>query len=60
MDLITGRPLPVFERLRRSTQTEVLDGSVDSRELALILSDLARFNGAMLGRSTRPHYGVNH
>ena len=50
MDLITGRPLPVFERLRRSTQTEVLDGSVDSRELALILSDLARFNGAMLGR----------
>lgn len=50
MDLIAGRPPPVFERLRRSMQTEVLDGSVEPRELALILSDLARFNGAMLGR----------
>jgi hypothetical protein len=40
----------VFERRRRGMQTEVLDGSVDARELALILSNLARFNGAMLGR----------
>ena len=60
MDLIAGRPPPVFEGQRRSMQTEVLDNSVESRELAIILADLARFNGAMLGRSTRPHYGVNH
>lgn len=50
MDLIAGRPSPVFERPRRSMQTEVLDGSVEPLELELILSDLARFNGAMLGR----------
>jgi SAM-dependent methyltransferase len=50
MDLIAGRPPPVFEGQRRSMQTEVLDNSVESRELAIILADLARFNGAMLGR----------
>src|SRR6516162_7791053 len=50
MDLIAGRSSPVFEHLRRSMQMEVLDGSVESRELAVILTDLARFNGAMLGR----------
>jgi SAM-dependent methyltransferase len=50
MELIAGRPSPVFERARRSAQTEVLDGPVDPGALADILRDLARFNGAMLGR----------
>ena len=35
---------------RRSTETEWLDGADASpEELALVLRDLARFNGAMLG-----------
>jgi len=50
MDLIAGRPSPIFKHPRRSKQTEVLDGPVETGELAVILSDLARFNGAMLGR----------
>jgi 2-polyprenyl-3-methyl-5-hydroxy-6-metoxy-1,4-benzoquinol methylase len=49
MDLTAGRPAPVFARARRSTQSEVLDGHVDIAELAKILADLARFNGAMMG-----------
>ena len=49
MDLTAGRPSPVFNRARRSTQSEILDGRVDTAELAKILADLARFNGAMLG-----------
>src|SRR5689334_24546062 len=50
MNLIAAQPSPVFEARRRSTQTEVLDAAVEASELAAILSDLARFNGAMLGR----------
>lgn len=49
MDLIAGRPSPLFDSARRSTQSEILDGRVDAGELAKILADLARFNGAMLG-----------
>ena len=49
MDLTAGRPPPVFDRLRRSAQTEILDEPVDPKELAVILRDLARFNGAMMG-----------
>jgi SAM-dependent methyltransferase len=49
MDLTAGRPAPVFARARRSAQSEVLDGPVDTAELAKILADLARFNGAMMG-----------
>lgn len=49
MDLIAGRPSPFFDSARRSTQSEILDGRVDSGELAKILADLARFNGVMLG-----------
>ncbi len=49
MDLTAGRPSPVFSCARRSAQTEILDGRVDTAELAKILADLARFNGAMLG-----------
>jgi 2-polyprenyl-3-methyl-5-hydroxy-6-metoxy-1,4-benzoquinol methylase len=49
MDLTTSRPSPVFDRARRSAQTEVLDGQVDTNELTKILPDLARFNGAMMG-----------
>src|SRR5207248_11226562 len=50
MDLIAGRPSPIFKRPRRSKQTEVLYGPVETGELAVVLSDLARVNGAMLGR----------
>jgi 2-polyprenyl-3-methyl-5-hydroxy-6-metoxy-1,4-benzoquinol methylase len=49
MDLIVGRPSPVFDSARRSAQDEILDGRVDTSELAKILADLARFNGVMLG-----------
>ena len=49
MDLTAGRPSPVFDSARRSAQSEILDGRVDTGELAKILADLARFNGAMMG-----------
>jgi len=49
MDLTAGRPSPVFDNARRSAQSEILDGRVDTGELAKILADLARFNGAMMG-----------
>jgi SAM-dependent methyltransferase len=49
MDLTAGRPVPEFDRARRSPQDEILDGRVDTAELGIILRDLARFNGAMLG-----------
>ena len=49
MNLTAGRPSPVFDRARRSAQIEILDGRVDTDELARILADLARFNGAMMG-----------
>lgn len=49
MDLTAGRPSPVFDSARRSAQSEILDGPVETGELAKILSDLARFNGAMMG-----------
>lgn len=49
MDLTAGRPSPVFDSARRSAQSEILDGRVDAGELAKILADLARFNGAMMG-----------
>lgn len=49
MDLTAGRPSPVFDSARRSAQNEILDGRVDAGELAKILADLARFNGAMMG-----------
>jgi SAM-dependent methyltransferase len=41
--------MPVFDPARRSAQTEVLDGPLDTTELADVLHDLARFNGLMLG-----------
>lgn len=50
MDLTTSRPPAVFDPARRSAQTEILDGSVESAELEKILPDLARLNGAMMGR----------
>lgn len=49
MDLTADQPPPVFDAGRRSVQTEILDGKVDTAELAAILRDLARFNGAMMG-----------
>ena len=49
MDLTAGRPAPAFARGKRSAQSEILDGRVDTAELAEILADLARFNGAMMG-----------
>lgn len=49
MQLTANRPPPVFDSGRRSPQPEILDGPVESAELADILRDLARFNGAMLG-----------
>lgn len=48
-DLTASQLPPVFDRTRRSVQTEVLDGPVDTNELTKILRDLARFNGAMMG-----------
>lgn len=48
-------PLP-FDSSRRSGQSEWLDDAeLDPMELALVLRDLARFNGAMLGH--RPVIG---
>lgn len=49
MDLIAGRPSPRFDSARRSAQSEILDGRIETGELAKILGDLARFNGAMMG-----------
>ena len=49
MDLSACQPSPTFNATRRSTQSEVLDGAVDTAELAKILHDLARLNGAMMG-----------
>lgn len=49
MNLTANRPPPVFDRAHRSGQAEVLDGKVDTADLAAILRDLARFNGAMMG-----------
>lgn len=49
MNLARGRPTPVFEPARRSTQSEILDGGIDTSELANVLRDLARFNRAMMG-----------
>ena len=46
----TQRPKPSFDASRRSEQSEVLDGPIERRDLAAILSDLARFNGIMGGR----------
>jgi 2-polyprenyl-3-methyl-5-hydroxy-6-metoxy-1,4-benzoquinol methylase len=47
--LTDNRPAPVFERSRRSAQTEILDGPVSTADLTDILRDLARFNGVMQG-----------
>lgn len=49
MVLTDNRPAPVFDRSRRSAQTEILDGAVSTADLAGILRDLARFNGVMQG-----------
>ncbi|MBI4366347.1 MAG: methyltransferase domain-containing protein, partial [Deltaproteobacteria bacterium] len=49
MNLTAHQPPPVFDSLRRSAQTEILDGRVERDELAKILRDLAWFNGAMMG-----------
>lgn len=49
MDLTAHQPSPIFNATHRSTQTEILDGTVDTTELAKILHDLARLNGAMMG-----------
>lgn len=46
---VLGRPSPVFNSARRSTQREILDQGIDIDELANVLRDLARFNGAMMG-----------
>jgi 2-polyprenyl-3-methyl-5-hydroxy-6-metoxy-1,4-benzoquinol methylase len=47
--LTDNLPAPVFDRSRRSAQTEILDGPVSTPDLAGILRDLARFNGVMQG-----------
>ena len=49
MNLTAHQPSPVFDSARRSAQTEILDGGVETAELAKILRDLARFNGVMMG-----------
>ena len=49
MDLTAGQPSPAFDAAHRSGQTEILDRPVEAAELAKILRDLARFNGAMMG-----------
>ncbi|HEX5508521.1 MAG TPA: methyltransferase domain-containing protein [Pseudolabrys sp.] len=49
MDLIANQPAPVFDAARRSAQSEILDRPVGTAELARVLRDLARFNGAMMG-----------
>jgi SAM-dependent methyltransferase len=43
------RAPPIFDRYRRSTQTEILDEPMPTDALAPILRDLARFNGLMQG-----------
>jgi len=47
--LTNNRPSPLFDRARRSAQTEILDDPISTGELAPILRDLARFNGIMQG-----------
>jgi trans-aconitate methyltransferase len=47
--LTANRPAPLFDRAHRSAQSEILDGQVSTADLAHILRDLARFNGAMQG-----------
>ena len=49
MDLTAGQPSPAFDAAHRSGQTEILDRPIETAELTKILSDLARFNGAMMG-----------
>jgi 2-polyprenyl-3-methyl-5-hydroxy-6-metoxy-1,4-benzoquinol methylase len=49
MPLTDGRPSPLFDRMCRSPQTEILDDPISTLELAPILRDLARFNGVMQG-----------
>jgi SAM-dependent methyltransferase len=49
MDLTAHWPPPTFDSAHRSAQTEILDSGVENVELAKILRDLARFNGAMMG-----------
>jgi 2-polyprenyl-3-methyl-5-hydroxy-6-metoxy-1,4-benzoquinol methylase len=49
MALTDNRQAPLFDRKRRSNQTEILDEPITTAELAPILRDLARFNGAMQG-----------
>ena len=49
MDLTANQPSPAFNAACRSTQSEILDRPVETAELARILHDLARFNGAMMG-----------
>lgn len=49
MDLTANQPPPVFDAEHRSAQTEILDRPIETAELAKILHDLARFNGAMMG-----------
>src|SRR4051812_22709800 len=49
MALTDNRPAPLFERTRRSAQTEILDEPISTDELSPILHDLARFNGVMQG-----------
>ncbi|HET7848489.1 MAG TPA: methyltransferase domain-containing protein [Pseudolabrys sp.] len=49
MDLTADQPLPTFDAARRSAQIEILDRPIGTGDLARILRDLARFNGAMMG-----------
>jgi SAM-dependent methyltransferase len=49
MSLTDNRAAPVFDRAKRSAQAEVLDGPIETADLAAILRDLARFNGVMQG-----------
>lgn len=46
---VHDRVPPVFDRSRRSAQTEILDEPISTAELKPILHDLARFNGVMQG-----------
>jgi SAM-dependent methyltransferase len=49
MSPVAGRAPPLFDRSRRSAQTEILDDPISTAELKPILHDLARFNGVMQG-----------
>ena len=50
MNTLASRKEAPRDLSRRSTESEWLDGAdVSPEELALVLRDLARFNGAMLG-----------